>query len=104
MEYRKLYIEFVRCEWHILPVGYNGEEYDKIDDIIAPIISVKNNKIMYIFDILGIEHKQIKECEKIDLFNEVCEFIHEDLNGNLISKFEGTFIDALKYIQTHFKG
>ncbi|MDA3049296.1 hypothetical protein OFO03_05155 [Campylobacter sp. JMF_02 ED1] len=61
---------------------------------------INDNKITYLFDISPYTY--FDEAIKEPKFSEICEFIIT-INGEKTDKFQGSFIDALKYIQKAFK-
>ncbi|MCR4942187.1 MAG: hypothetical protein K5978_05310 [Campylobacter sp.] len=100
-----LYIDTAECG--VYEKGYSlfdNTDYDKKqgEKYSFATYCIKNGKFMGFFS-SGIFDEDIKVAESDELMGEVCEF--EVLKNNKIKgKFEGTFIDALKYIQKHFEG
>lgn len=64
-------------------------------------------QIAWIYDICTPSDETIKECEKIAIFKQMCEFnvyISDDNDEGWTKKvnFTGTFVDALEYIKANF--
>ena len=96
-------------EWEIREIGLeNYKELKGLDIDAFANIRVKNGKLSYIQDI-SIRDEDIEKAKKEELFNEICNFTHNDKDflKNVASKdgksFKGTFIDALNYIKNFNK-
>ncbi|MCR4942188.1 MAG: hypothetical protein K5978_05315 [Campylobacter sp.] len=82
---------------------------DKINDeffnkfVMAESV-IKNGEIIVLGE-YTFNNKWLELAKNEPLMAEICEFTHIDTDSKKeIAKFQGTFIDALKYIQMHFKG
>ncbi len=64
-----------------------------------------NNEIVWIFEPCPVRNEWIETCSKIEIFNKKVLFKVKLLKDEWedIEEFEGTFIDALKYIQKELK-
>ncbi|MCR4942186.1 MAG: hypothetical protein K5978_05305 [Campylobacter sp.] len=88
----------------------NDEVGEFIDyDLPFGQFELKNGHIVWIMDPFEVQDETIEKCQKLDFFHETVDFvvqIHDDEVKGLkeVDSFQGTFIDALKYIKTHFKG
>lgn len=74
---------------------YNEKKYKNLE--IFAHCWIYNNKIGYIFDICVL-NEYLQKAQKEPLFNEICEFAVTQ-NGEEKETFQGSFIDALKYIK-----
>lgn len=62
--------------------------------------STFKNKIVYLFDISFV---YLEKARRDKRYYEVCNFKHIDENsGEVVKQFQGTFIDALEYIEANF--
>ena len=68
-------------------------------------IEIFQNEIVWIFEPFPVKNEWIELCSKIEIFNKRVVFVVNLLKDEWekIDEFEGTFIDALKYIQKVFK-
>lgn len=96
MAYRTLNILIKDIEFEICDKKLHDESNYKNIDLFA-CCNICNKKISYILGV-GISDNELQNALKNDLFNEICEFTHEK------HTFQGSFIDALIYIQKQFKG
>ncbi|EAK0830870.1 hypothetical protein A0X03_08465 [Campylobacter fetus] len=97
MENRKLIIGYYGIEWAIKAPDYDDKGTKGLG-IIAPITSVKDGKIVEVFDILTPHKEDIDDAKEYKEFYEICDFEVPQTNH----KFTGTFIDALEYIKDTF--
>ncbi|MDY6120416.1 MAG: hypothetical protein SPI03_03630 [Campylobacter sputorum] len=106
MEYRQFEIAFYGIEWHIALYNYDEKKDGGVPlkGVIKPIVTTKDNKIAYIFDVFNPSDDEIEDCKKYKIFSEICEFnFFDSVTGKYTDKFQGTFIDALKYIQQNYE-
>jgi len=63
-----------------------------------------DGKINWILDFVAPTDETIKECEKHKAFSEKASFVVMKLGEKWekVDSFDGSFIDALKYIKEHF--
>jgi len=87
--------------WEIDIVGFVPpyRAYEVVEDapISFGVCRKKEGKLIAMYDNNCPKDEAIEEASKLDIFKEVCKFT--DIKYN----FEGTFIDALKYIQEQYK-
>ena len=96
MEKRKFEIFIDQRGWH-LTNGVRGSFGDSDIESIFGHVSVKDGKVCFLGEI-GVWDRMIEEASELDIMQEVCIF--EDKNTGRI--LEGSFIEALKYIQANF--
>ena len=112
---KKYIININQYEWDIIESSWNYKTknsfrgFDPIDEIPDQInfglFNFMHGMPVYLYDPFIIREETIKELEKIDVFNIKYDFIaYNDTdmeNKKKISEFEGTFIDAFKFINKH---
>jgi len=105
---RKFIIWFDDIEWEIREVGLDDyKKFTSYHIILFANFRIRNNKIVYLQDI-NITDYDIKKASKFNIFKEKCKFYinNSDYLENSIQNksknFEGSFIDALKYIKKYF--
>lgn len=89
--------------WELDVVGFN-EPYENYEPIKEAPLSFgvcvkKDNKIIALYDPFCPRTEAIQETNKLEIFQEECEFV-DSLNEY---EFKGTFVDALIYIQNWYK-
>ena len=90
-----------RSDWGIIKEGYNHESGKISSDLIfAKERLDRDDKILWLFD-SWIFDEDIKKAEKKMSFRERAEFVIM-IDGKEKERFEGTFIDALKYLKRFF--
>ncbi|MCR4941274.1 MAG: hypothetical protein K5978_00590 [Campylobacter sp.] len=99
------YHKNIAFDWEIRLKGLNNYNDMKQFDhnFFAVLKATTDKKIAYVFDIFIPKDKDINEAKTHKEFSEICEFIHT-VDGKEQTNFQGSFCDALKYIQKHFKG
>ncbi|MCR4941275.1 MAG: hypothetical protein K5978_00595 [Campylobacter sp.] len=101
---REIDIFIYLVEWVICEPNFDEDYEGNTSKNPAAITKLRDNKIILVFDTFEPSDKLIKEAEGYDTFHEKCKFYHKEVeNEKIINTFEGTFIDALKYIQKNFK-
>ncbi len=104
-----LYLDFYNnkpIEWGVYERGYNlwdNKDYDKkrADKYLFATVCVRNGLIMGFFDV-SLSDDDIKISKNDKMMSEICEF-SVFKNDKEITKFQGSFIDALEYIKANFK-
>lgn len=86
--------------WEIDHINFKGT-YDSYKDIkkapsLLAICKQEDEKIIALYDAFVPKDEVIKEINELDIFIEECVFNHNDYS------FEGSFVDALIYIQNQY--
>lgn len=95
---------FEDIDWEIRLKGHSSKKSECFIAAFAMAEINKTNEIVYLFDI-GVNDKDLELVKKDKRFDEICIFAHIEspLNEKIIKEFEGTFIDALKYVKEALK-
>lgn len=103
MEQRKFILKtWEDVDWEISLVGVEEGNEKNIDIDAFAITKQNKDGITYLFDI-AVQDKDLELASKNKMFLEECLFTHTSYDGSKnIKQFEGSFIDALQYIQKEF--
>lgn len=105
MEKRKLYITFDKDHTWEIAQNINSSKDKKFQIDWFAFCKQNDEGISYLFDI-AVLPKTFEIIKDYEAFSETCTFIHLKSfrdKSSTIKEFEGTFVDALKYIQTEFR-